>query len=130
MSTDEEVIAYRLDRARETLEEARLMAETGHWNTCVNRLYYACFYAATALLLREGLASAKHSGVRAFLNQHFVKTGILAQELGALYNELFDSRNEGDYRDLLRLSADRVEPLIPRAAEFVEAVERLLRAQQ
>ena len=129
MSGTEEVIAYRLARAHETLEEARLMAESGHWNTCVNRLYYACFYAATALLLQEGFASAKHSGVRGFLNQHFVKTGVLEQELGALYNELFDSRNESDYRDLLRLDADRVQPLLPRAGRFVEAVDGLIRAK-
>jgi len=126
VSGDEAVIRYRLDRARETLEEARLMASCEHWNTCVNRLYYACFYAVTALLLHSGFASAKHSGVRALLNQHFVKPGTLDQRLGALYNELFDSRNEGDYRDLVRLDAERVRPLIPQVEEFIEAVEGLV----
>ncbi len=128
MSTDEDVIQYRLARAHETLDEARLMADAGHWNTCVNRLYYACFYAASALPLHKGLASAKHSGVRAFLNQHFVKTGIIEQSLGALYNELFDSRHEGDYRDLVSFDSEWVRPLLPRAREFVEVVGALVRA--
>ena len=45
-----QLIRYRIQRAFETLDEARLMAESDHWNGCVNRLYYACFYAVNALL--------------------------------------------------------------------------------
>ena len=123
------MIEYRLERARETLQEAHLTAGVEHWNACVNRLYYACFYAATALLLRNGLASSKHSGARALLNQHFVKTGIIEERLGAVYNELFDSRNEGDYRDLVRLPADRARPLLAPAEEFVQAVVHLIRQE-
>ncbi len=56
------LIRYRMERAGETLEEAAVMLEKGHVNTAVNRLYYACFYAVSALLLTRELASAKHSG--------------------------------------------------------------------
>ena len=38
----DDLINYRIARARETLEEARVLADTGHWNASVNRLYYAC----------------------------------------------------------------------------------------
>jgi len=58
------VVLYRMARARETLEDARILAEKGRWNACVNRLYYACFYAVSALLVRDGLSSSKHAGVR------------------------------------------------------------------
>ena len=37
------LVRYRLERARESLEEARLLSEQGHANTFVNLLYYACF---------------------------------------------------------------------------------------
>jgi uncharacterized protein (UPF0332 family) len=40
------LISYRLDRAQESLEEAKILLEHGHANTFVNRLSYACFYAA------------------------------------------------------------------------------------
>ena len=44
MSEEQEaLIRYRMDRARETLVEAELMAQTGHWNACVNRPPYAYF---------------------------------------------------------------------------------------
>ena len=44
------LIAYRLQRARESLDEATLLLEKDHVNTFVNRVYYACFYSVTALL--------------------------------------------------------------------------------
>ena len=39
------LVQYRLDRAKETLDEAVVLLQSGHINTYVNRLYYACFYA-------------------------------------------------------------------------------------
>jgi len=65
------LILYRLERAKESLDEANILMERGHANTFVNRLYYACFYAVSALLLTKGLSSAKHSGVRALFHQNF-----------------------------------------------------------
>ena len=49
-----------MDRARETLEEAGLLLEAGHPNAYVNRLHYACFYVASALLVRQGISTSKH----------------------------------------------------------------------
>jgi uncharacterized protein (UPF0332 family) len=93
----EVLIRYRMDRARETRVEAELMAQTGHWNAWVNRLYYTCFYAVTALLLRHNLSASKHSGVRSLLNRHFVRTGAISSTLGMLYRNLFERRQHGDY---------------------------------
>ena len=42
-------IAYRLAKARESFDDAQLLAENESWNASVNRLYYACYYAVSAL---------------------------------------------------------------------------------
>ena len=52
----QDLIRYRMERARETFDEALLMQSEGHWNSCANRLYYACYYAVSALLAMKGLA--------------------------------------------------------------------------
>ena len=39
-------VSYLID-----CEEAKILFEKGYANTFVNRLYYACFYAVSALLL-------------------------------------------------------------------------------
>lgn len=76
------LVRYRLQRARETLDEAVLLHEKRRLNAAVNRLYYACFYAVSALLLTEGKSSGKHSGVRALFNAEWVKPGRIALEYG------------------------------------------------
>jgi len=121
------LIAYRLQRAKETLEEARLMQGVEHWNTCANRLYYAAFYAVSALLVRDGYAASKHSGVKLLFNRYYVKTGIVTKENGRLYNRLFDLRQEGDYIDFVSLDAETVEPLVGATAAFIDTIWSLLR---
>ena len=121
-AADESIIRYRLERASETLGEARSLAATGHWNGCANRLYYACFYALVALLHRRQLPTRKHTGVRALFNQHFVKPRLIAADLGDFYNDLFDTRHEADYEDLVCLTEEDVGPWIAEAERFVEAL--------
>ena len=120
------LITYRLERARESLEEAKILLKTGHANTFVNRLYYACFYAVSALLLSKGLSSAKHSGIRSLFHQNFVKSGLIPKELGQLYDRLFDNRQKGDYADLIRFDPEEVCDWYDEVQEFVEMAESIV----
>ncbi len=120
-----DLVLYRMTRANETLEDARILANTGRWNACVNRLYYACFYAVSALLVRHGLSSSKHTGVRGLFNQRYVKTGEIPKDLARTYNDLFERRQEGDYIDFVRFQESQVLPWIVKAEQLVEYVRRL-----
>lgn len=120
------LIRYRLERACETLEEAEILLEKKHVNTYVNRLYYACFYAVSALLLIKSLSSAKHSGVRALFHQNFVKPGIVAVELGELYDKLYRNRQKGDYADFVQFNEDDVRPWREEARRFVEIIAGII----
>jgi uncharacterized protein (UPF0332 family) len=79
------------------LEDARVLAREKRWNACVNRLYYACFYAVSALLVCDGLSSSKHSGIRGLFNKQYVKTGQIPKGIARIYNDLFERRQESDY---------------------------------
>jgi len=65
---------------RETCSETRGTPATRQ-TACVNRLYYSCFYAVSALLVRDGLSSLKHAGVRSLFKRHYVRTGKVPMEL-------------------------------------------------
>ena len=49
------LVNYRIDRANETMKEAELLKKEGFYNAAVNRLYYACYYAVVALLLKNNI---------------------------------------------------------------------------
>ncbi len=123
---NKELVQYRIQRARDTLEDARILANANRWNPCVNRLYYACFYAISALLAQEGRFSSKHSGVRSLFNQYFVKTGKIPKKLAQIYNDLFERRQEGDYIDFVIFEESRVRPWLPQAEDFVDYVAALI----
>lgn len=56
--TDEQridVVNYRIENAIDTLKEVLDHCDNGYFNTAVNRLYYACYYAATALLVANSI---------------------------------------------------------------------------
>jgi len=124
-----DLVSYRLSRANEALEDARILANAGRWNACVNRLYYACFDAVSALLLSHGLSSSKHAGVRALFNKEFVKCGKIPKDLARIYNDLFERRQEGDYIDFVRFQKSQVLPWLPKAEELVQYIIEFIEVQ-
>lgn len=121
-----ELVSYRLQRVRETLADARILADAGRWNPCVNRLYYACFYAVSALLIHEGLSSTKHTGLRSLFNRHFVKTNKVPKDKARIFNDLFERRQEGDYVDFVSFEESQVLLWLPEAEAFVQNLAALI----
>ena len=62
MNLDErtEYVKYRIETAYKTLEAAKVLANNGFWNSSVNRLYYALFYAVNALLVLNEIPTKSH----------------------------------------------------------------------
>ena len=83
-------IAYRLIKANEALHDAELLAQNNSWNACVNLLYYTCYYAMSALLLKNGISTQIHAGLKTQFNLHYIKTGIVDKDFGKLYVNLLD----------------------------------------
>ena len=126
MAAHSDLVQYRLRRARETLQDAHILANAKRWNPCVNRLYYACFYVVSALLIWQGLSSSKHTGVRGLFNRHYVSTGKVPKELAQIYNDLFERRQESDYLDFVDFEESQVRPWIAHAERFVERLASLI----
>ena len=83
--TDEQrrdIIRYRIENARTMLSEVESHRQNGFYNTAVNRMYYACYYAATAKLISIGIEVKSHDGVRLNLGKHVVMAGHLSTDLG------------------------------------------------
>jgi uncharacterized protein (UPF0332 family) len=120
-----DLVKHLLTRARESFKEARILADCGHWNTCVSRLYYSCFYADSAVLQKHGYSSSKHSGVRSLFNNHFARTGMVSKEVCAIYNDLFDRRQESDYGPFFEFEETYVKPWFNEVEIFINTITKL-----
>ena len=119
------VVDYQLEKAKRTLAEIPILLENKFWRNATNRLYYACFYAATALLINDGHETHTHNGVQTLLGLHFVNKGIISAEQGRLFRTLFERRLKGDY-DALDIKEEDIKPLFEPAKEFIAEIENLL----
>ena len=68
-------IDYRIEQAKEALEDAELLLDAGRYRAGANRLYYACFHAVVAALLTRRLQYSKHAAVIAFFDKEFIRSG-------------------------------------------------------
>jgi uncharacterized protein (UPF0332 family) len=123
----EELVKYRIERAEATLSEVDLHVENGLWSTAVNRLYYACYYAVIALLVKHEISTQTHAGVRQMFGLHFVKSGLINRELAKFYTDIFDKRQTGDYDDFVDFTKDEVISLIEPAKQLIQEIESLLK---
>lgn len=129
MSLDKkEVIAYRISRAKETLDDAQILAHNKKWNSSINRLYYAAYYAVTALLLDAEINPSSHNGVKAKFSENFILTQKIPKELGKIYSQLFTWRQKGDYDDLFDFDEEKVMSYFEPVKELIERIEILLAA--
>jgi len=120
------VVAYRLARAKETLTEASVLIENKMWRVAVNRLYYACFYATTALLVNDGYEAHTHSGVKTLLGLHYVRDGRIDKLFSRMYQQLFNLRQNGDYEDWFEVYEEDAFSHLKPVQEFIETIENLI----
>jgi uncharacterized protein (UPF0332 family) len=123
---NEDLIRYRREKSRETLEDAHLLFQAGRLFSTLNRIYYALFYEVMALLLTKDLSSAKHTGIRALFNEHFIRTGKVSVELGKFFTRMYDFRQKGDYADFVKFEADKMQEWLVSADHFIKELEQAI----
>jgi uncharacterized protein (UPF0332 family) len=123
----EQTIMIYLAKATESLLSAESEFVNGRYNSCANRCYYACFQAAIAALLCEGIRPAGQ------WNHQFVQ----AQFVGVLINQrkrydaqlrraLADNqslRDQADYRPEL-VTATQARRALRRTRLFITAIRQ------
>lgn len=124
-STDA-LVAYRLQRSAETMKEAEMLFKEKHYNATINRLYYACYYAVSALLLKHNITAQTHSGLKAMLGLHFVSKGAIDVKTATTYYTLFEKRQSGDYDDFIFFEEETTENLMNDAKYFTAFIQKLI----
>ncbi len=120
------LVDYRLERAYSTMKEASVMSEKEFYNAAVNRLYYACYYATEALLLKHKIEAKSHAGVKVMLGLHFVSKGLVPVSIGKILSTLYEKRQSGDYDDFIYCDKEMTDDLTIQAQTFIDYVVKLV----
>ena len=121
---------YRFETSLENLEDAKLMFENGRYKNALNRGYYSIFHSIRAVLALDGFDSSKHSGVIAYFNQNYVKTGVFSKEMSVIIREASENREKADYLDFFIASKSEAEKQIKRAEKFTGEIRRFLESRE
>jgi uncharacterized protein (UPF0332 family) len=116
------LIRLWLDKAEDAFASAELEMRAGHLSFAINRLYYGCFYAVTALLLRDGKQFSRHSAVMSEWNRSYVKTGKFDTQWSGFYQQLFNDRQESDYLPTTTFDRQDIEERIKLARELLSQI--------
>ncbi len=121
------LIKYRLSTANEKLESAKLLLDSEKYRDSIGRSYYAIFTAVRAVLAADKIDFSKHSGVIAYFQKEYIKTGIFDVKYSKYLQTAFQIRNSCDYDDFFIASKQDAEEQYCRAVEFYDAIQNYLR---
>ena len=120
------LVNYRLDNAKEKLESAKLLLDGGKYRDSIGPSYYAIFTAVRAVLANDKVDFSKHSGVIAYFQKEYIKTGKFDVKYSRYLQTAFQIRNSCDYDDFFIASKQDAEEQYSRAMEFYEEIHKYL----
>jgi uncharacterized protein (UPF0332 family) len=120
------LVIYRLEQADESLVAARTLLDKKLIRPCVNRAYYAMFYAVLALLAQGKKETSKHSGAITLFDKDFVKQGIFSKDYSRWLHDAFDLRQRSDYAAEYHASMEEAKLTLKNAESFVAELKKVL----
>ena len=113
-------------KAEKFIRTAENALNTGDYDSCVSRCYYAMFFMSEATLLTKSLSASSHKGVISLFGEHFVKTEVFERNLGKALNDAYDKRLVGDYGVGFTITEQQAKDLLETARNFVQKLREYL----
>jgi len=124
--TRKDYVRLRLEKAKESLQVALLMINGNHYSFAINRIYYAVFYAVSALIYTKRLYPKSHTGMKTLFNKEFVSTGLVKYEYEKFYSAIFAKRFEADYAEIFVIDISTTKQYYEEAQNFVSLIEQMI----
>ena len=112
--------------AKECLDSAKLLLESGNYKSAANRSYYAVFHAMRSVLAFDEIDMKHHSGIISEFRRLYIKTGIFDATLSSIISVLFSIRQDSDYDDFFVISKQEVIEQIANAEIFLNTIKEFL----
>ena len=123
-----ELVGYRLERAKEDLDSAVQGLNEQKLRLANNRAYYSIFHSIRAVLALEKKDFKKHSAVIAYFNQNYIKTNLFPANLYKLISAAEEVRDLSDYDDFYIASFEKTKEQIESAKLIFDLVETYIKS--
>lgn len=123
---DKIIIENWLLKSEEALQEAEINIKTNCLQSAQNRLYYAVFYAVSALAKSKGFITSKHSQLLGWFNREYVKTGLSPKETAKIYVEIFEFRQKSDYTFSFKPTINKLNISLNEVKIFINEIKNRL----
>ena len=120
------LVKYRLESSAEKLESAKLLLDVGKYKDSIGRSYYSIFSAVRAVLANDKVDFSKHTGVIAYFQREYIKTGIFEKKYSKYLQSAFQTRNSCDYDDFFIVSKQDANEQYKNASEFYRMIKKYL----
>jgi uncharacterized protein (UPF0332 family) len=115
-----------LQKSRESVKAAQLLAREELYDIAVSRAYYAMFYIAEAFLIGDNLSFSKHSAVISKFGELFARTERLPVKFHRYLIQAEQSRIKADYDAMSKSTELEATEQISRAEEFLVLAQEFL----
>jgi len=130
MSIDEkdrvELITYRLDEAKDTVEDVQLLISNDRLRAAINRIYYGMFYALLALGIKFDFETSKHQQLIGWFNKNFIHEGLIDAKYGKIINKALNRRTKGDYDSFVEFEKEIVVEMFNEMKDFIKGLEEFI----
>lgn len=120
------LIEYRVNQARETVNEADLMIKNSYFRAAINRIYYGMFYMLLALSLKHEFATSKHQQLIGWFNKNFILTGKINKKYGKILRKAYQNRVKGDYEPIVKFDEETVKSMFADMKEFIDKIMKVI----
>jgi uncharacterized protein len=112
-------------KADEALADAKLTLELNRLTATQNRLYYAIFYAVSALAQKHGFVSSNHVQLQDWFNNELYKTGKVHIKFSKLYKKCYNDKQKNDYTFTFKPQKEDLKAETKEVEEFIKVLKQL-----
>jgi len=130
MKYKEEIIKL-IEKSKSDFQAAELLFNGKKYEKSVSCCYYSMFYSAQAAILTKNIEPFhfQHKTIVSKFGELFAKTEILPKEMGTIFREAKDKRENADYNYNMLMSKEFADDVIEKGRKFNQSIENYVQKE-
>ena len=122
-----ELIKVAMEKSKTALQTAKGNIDAKKLEGALNRIYYAVFYAVSALAVKNDFSTSNHSQLIGWFNRKFIyEDKVFDKEMYRIYESAFAYRQKSDYDLMYTPDLNTVKTLLSKAEFFINSIVKTI----